>query len=140
MRFIWILVAAWLGLVPVSRGNCPSQTVEKRMENEKRAAPAVVEAVSHDGTRYEEVQFEKSEGLDQNSGYLAAIDMASGNRKWLLKVYDVCYSSDLEADLQDVFFKRLELAADGRTLIVTNEEERRFAVDLADRTVRELKP
>jgi len=110
------------------------------MESEKRAPPPKVEPVTHEGTRYEEAQFEKSEGLDQNSGYLAAVDVASGKRKWVLKVYEVCYANDTEADLQDVFFKKLELSADGKTLFVTNEELRRFAVDLARRTVQESTP
>lgn len=57
----------------------------------------------------------------------------------MLKVYEVCYSGDLEADLQDVFVKQLELSADRKTWFVTNEEERRFAVDRERRSVSELK-
>jgi hypothetical protein len=57
----------------------------------------------------------------------------------VLKVYEVRYDNDLEADLQDVFIKKLELSADGKTLYVTNEEKRRFAVHLDTRTVVEIK-
>ncbi|WP_201210019.1 hypothetical protein [Rhodocyclus purpureus] len=110
------------------------------MEYEKRAPLPVVEPVVHEGTRYEEAQFQKSEGLDQNSGYLAAFNVATGQRKWVLKVYEVRYDNDEEGDVQDVFFKKLELGADAETLYVTNEEERRFAVDLVRRTVTELRP
>lgn len=109
------------------------------MEQEKRGPLPEVAPVSRGGVRYEPVTFEKSEGLDQNSGYIAAVDEATGMRKWVLKVYAVSYNNDLEADLQDVFIKRLELSADGSRLYVTNEEERRFEVKLDDRTVRELK-
>ncbi|WLI87994.1 hypothetical protein Q4S45_14740 [Massilia sp. R2A-15] len=110
------------------------------MAQDKRKAPPVVEAVGPDGTRYSEVQFEKSDGqVDQNSGYIAAVDGASGQRKWVLKVYDVCYSSDLEADVQDIFIKQLSLSGDGKTLFITNEDGHRYAVDLERRTVIESK-
>lgn len=109
------------------------------MEHEKRAPLPEVAAVSHGGTRYETAPFEKSEGLDQNSGYIAAVDETTGERRWVLKVYEVSYDNDLEADLQDVFITKLELSDDGTTLYVTNEEERRFEVDLADRSVKEVR-
>ena len=140
MKPEWILSVLLLGLVPASWADCSLLPVEKRMEYEKRAPLPVVEPVVQEGTRYEEAQFEKSDGLDQNSGYLAAFDVATGKRKWVLKVYEVCYDNDDEGDVQDVFFKKLELGADGETLYVTNEEERRFAVDLVRRTVTEVGP
>lgn len=108
------------------------------MEQEKRAPIPEVEPVSRGGIRYEPAPFEKSEGLDQNSGYLAAVDEGTGERLWVLKVYAVSYDNDLEADLQDVFITNLELSEDGTLLTVTNEEERRFEVNLAERSVREL--
>jgi hypothetical protein len=134
-----ILLVVLSGWGSVSCGQIVVRQQEKRMEHEKRAPVPVADPVSRDGTRYEEVQFEKSDGLDQNSGYIAAVDQATGKRRWVLKVYEVRYDNDLEADLQDVFIKKLELSADGKTLYVTNEEERRFAVHLDTRTVVEIK-
>ena len=140
MRREWVLAAALLGVAAASWADRSLLTAEKPMEYEKRAPLPVVEPVVREGTRYEEAQFQKSEGLDQNSGYLAAFDGATGQRKWVLKVYEVRYDNDEEGDVQDVFFKKLELGADAETLYVTNEEERRFAVDLVRRTVTELRP
>lgn len=118
----------------------PSPRMEKDMSVDKRSAPPAPKVVSRTGIRYEEVQFERSEGqVDQNSGYIAAVDDASGRRLWVLKVYTVGSDTDVEGDLQDVFMTQLELSPDEAMLLVTNEEERRFAVNLADRSVRELK-
>lgn len=107
-------------------------------QQEKRARVPEPPPVSRGGMRYETANFEKSDGLDQNSGYIAAVDEKTGRRQWVLKVYDVSYKTDLEADLQDVFINKLELSEDGSRLYVTNEEDRRFEVRLADRSVREL--
>jgi hypothetical protein len=114
--------------------------MEKAMSMDKRSAPPAPQVVSSKGVRYEEVQFERSEGqVDQNSGYIAAVDDATGRRLWVLKVYTVRSDTDVEGDIQDVFITRLELSPDEATLLITSEEERRFAVNLIDRSVRELK-
>jgi hypothetical protein len=130
-----VLVFAFVGCGLASRSER-----EEHMEYEKRAPIPEVAPVTQGGTRYEPVTFERSEGLDQNSGYIAAVDQATGKRKWVVKVYDVSYDTDLESDLQDVFITSLELSPDGKQLYIVNEEERRFAVDLTDRTVKELQP
>jgi hypothetical protein len=101
----------------------------------KRSGPDPVEPVSFGGTRYEAVPWGKARGLEQNGGYVAAIDERTGDELWLLKVYGVNYDGDMEGDKQDVFVTGLELDRVGRCLTVENEAGDRFAIDLATRTV-----
>lgn len=75
-------------------------------------------------------------GFDQESGYLAAVAESTGNRLWVLKVFDNHPSPELEADVQVMFFKSMELRPSGDEIDVTNEAGRRFIVHLRERTVR----
>lgn len=101
----------------------------------KRSGPDPVDPVRFGGTRYEAMPWGKARGLGQNGGYVAAIDEKTGDELWLLKVYDVTYDGDMEADKQDVFVTSLEIDRAGRRLTVENEAGDRFAVDLASRKV-----
>lgn len=101
----------------------------------KRSGPDPVDPVRFGGTRYEAMPWGKARGLGQNGGYVAAIDEKTGDELWLLKVYDVAYDGDMEADKQDVFVTSLEIDRAGRRLTVENEAGDRFAVDLASRKV-----
>jgi hypothetical protein len=101
----------------------------------KRSGPDPVDPVRFGGIRYEAMPWGKARGLGQNGGYVAAIDEASGKELWLLKVYDVSYDGDMEADKQDVFVTSLEIDREGRHLTVENEAGDRFSADLASRKV-----
>ena len=50
-----------------------------------------------------------------------------------MKVYDNKRRDDLEGDVQDVFFRSMDVQPDGRLLIVS-EDGRRFLVDVNART------
>lgn len=99
-------------------------------------APRVAPVV-HGTVRYEQVENGLLAGQDQMGGYLAAIDERSGERLWLLKVYDNRRQGGREGDAQDVFFKTMTLQADG-TLLIENERGARFVVDPATRTIHPL--
>jgi len=99
-------------------------------------APRVAPVV-HGQVRYEQVENGLLAGLDQMGGYLAAIDAATGERLWLLKVYDNRRDPAREGDAQDVFFKTMAWQPDG-TLLIENERGRRFVVDPASRAVSPL--
>lgn len=96
-----------------------------------------VPPVVHEQVRYEQVDNGLVAGLDQMGGYLAAVDQASGEQLWVLKVYDNRREPGREGDAQDVFFKTMAWQPDG-TLLIENERGARFAVDPATRTVRPL--
>lgn len=96
----------------------------------KRTPPEAVKPVTHRGVRYEAVHWGKARGLDQNGGYVAAIDERSGEELRLLRVYRVAYENDLEPDKQDVFITRLARRLGSDKLTVENERGERYRVDL----------
>lgn len=101
----------------------------------KRSGPEPVDPVSHAGIRYEAVHWGKGRGLEQNGGYVAAIDEATGNELWLLRVYEVNYDSDMEDDKLDVFITQLSINPGEQRLMVENERGGRYGIDLRNRQV-----
>lgn len=86
------------------------------------------------GIRYEQVKNGLLAGFDQMGGFLVAKDDASGELLWTLKVYENPRQAGKEGDVQDVFFKTMQLQSDG-TLLIENERGKRFLVDPSARTV-----
>lgn len=101
----------------------------------KRVGPDDVPPVTVNGVRYEAVHWGRRRGLEQNGGYIAAIDSASGNELWLAKIYTIEYNPKLETDVQDLFIQTLQVADDNKTLKITDEDGREFTLDLATHTV-----
>jgi len=102
----------------------------------KRLAPEPVAPVSHEGRRYEAIQFGKARGLGQNGGYVAAIDEASGRELWVQRIYRIRYDRGLEGDKQDVFITGLTLLPEACTLVIENEHGARYRLNLRTRKVR----
>ena len=102
----------------------------------KRLAPEPVTPISFEGRRYEVIDFGKARGLDQNGGYVAAIDEASGRELWVQRVYRIRYDRRVEGDKQDVFITRLTLLPAARALLIENERGARYRLDLRNREVR----
>lgn len=105
----------------------------------ERTAPADVPPVLHKGVRYEVVHWGKARGLGQNGGLVAAVDAASGRELWVVRVYAIDYTVDKEPDRLDVFITSMKLDRDRRALVLTDENGRRFGLDLATRQVTPLK-
>jgi len=103
-----------------------------------RRPPPHVPPISYAGTRYEQVKNPASLGFTDPSGYLTAIDEASGERLWVLKVYENPIDERMELDVQHKFFKAMTLLSATRQIQIINEANRRFLVDLDKRSVREL--
>lgn len=100
----------------------------------KRVAPPQVAPVTLGALRIEAVHWGKERGLEQNGGYLEAFDRESGAARWLLRVYAIDYRPALESDVQDLFIAQMQTGPGG-TLIVVDEQGRRFVVDPGTRTV-----
>jgi len=103
-----------------------------------REGPEPVAPVEMGGIRYEAIHWGKVEGLGQNGGHVRAFDQASGKELWTLKLYDIDYEQDMEPDRLDVFITSLAPGEDGDSLIVEDENGRRFRLDLASREVEQL--
>ena len=105
------------------------------MEYAKRDVPTP-EPVSWKGIRYEAAEG-KAHGFDHNGGVIAAVEEATGQTLWTLRVYRVDMDPDEEEDVQEVFITRLTLGQGGEQLLVEAENGRRFTISLAERAVRE---
>jgi len=91
-----------------------------------RLGPPDVAPVEFEGRRYAQIANGEDDHLDQRTGYLAVTDVATGRRLASVKIYAVAFDHNLEADVQDIFFVRLELQAAERRLLIENERGKRF--------------
>jgi hypothetical protein len=111
-------------------------SIESDMPLPKRVGPPRVPPVTLEGVKIKAVHWGRERGFGQNGGYIAALDPNTGKELWALKVYDIVYDPVLEEDVQDVFIRRMK--AEGGALLVTDENDRRYRVDVKTRTVASL--
>lgn len=97
-----------------------------------RIGPATVAPVTLDGIRYAPLVGTPDGEHAQVGGLLAAY-RSDGKLLWSMKIYDNRRQDDLEGDVQDVFFRSMDVQPDGK-LVIVNEEGRRFMVDVNERT------
>ncbi len=115
------VAAATAGASAAAEPAAPAEAVSK-----KRAAPARVKPVVHDGVRY-------SAG---RAGLLRATRVDTGALLWELEVYGLQGDPDLETDKREVDIIALQLHAKRHHLQVRNARGQRFCVDLRTRQVQ----
>lgn len=119
----------------------PRQTGEaKRMTSTpsiSRPPPPSVPPVVRDGISYEQAMGETGQG--SLGGVLVAKDAATGAVLWHLTVYEIEEDPDAPGPM-GLYFKAMTLSPDGRQLLVEDEADRRFTVDLETRTVTGTSP
>jgi hypothetical protein len=99
-----------------------------------RPAPPVVASIEHNGIRYEQDMQSYDHGGDQPGGYLTAIDVKTGERLWMVKVYEVSDQSESGVDIIGIYFKSMALIPGRDALEIEDETGRRFIFDLIDKT------
>jgi hypothetical protein len=104
----------------------------------KREGPDPVEPVTIGGIRYEAIHWGNEIGVEQNGGYIAAVDPVTGNRLWTLKVYNTSYDPLRERDVQDVFITKLAGGESAGKIRVIDENGRNFIVDPQSRTATQV--
>ena len=92
--------------------------------------------VAANGTRYE-VFTGKFGRFNMQRGVVAAIDPATDEELWALLAYETAINPKYEHDVQHVLITELRLEDADTKLVVVNEREKTFVVDLATRTVTE---
>lgn len=93
----------------------------------KRAAPAKLNPVVHQGVRY------TAPNDDGRRAYVEAWDVQTNKKLWDLTVFTNRIDPKLEEDVQWVFIKTLKVR-DGM-LIVTSERDKTYRVDLKTKAV-----
>ncbi|MDE2316708.1 MAG: hypothetical protein KGK06_09920 [Xanthomonadaceae bacterium] len=94
-----------------------------------RPSAPEVPAVVLDGVRYEQDLYDDRAG-DQHGGYLAAIDAATGQRLWRMRVYTLEAKSP-GALVLAMYFRSMRPSPDGKALVIENEAGGVYRVDLA---------
>jgi len=98
-----------------------------------------IEPVVVAGVRYAQDRESLLHGGDQATGYLVALDVGSGQRLWMLKVYTVATSAPgAPTGMPGIYFARLQAIEGGRALEVLNEAGGLYHVELATRQVRQV--
>ena len=100
----------------------------------KRGAPAEVLPVTVGNIEYSAPH---RNGTHRKMGLLEARDLKSGKLIWSRHIYAVKYDPDLEGDVQDVFIK--SITAEGNHLIITNERNSKYQLDLNSLEVKVIK-
>ena len=95
----------------------------------KRAAPAAVEPVIHQGVRY------IAPNDNGRRAYIEARDVQTNKKLWDLTIFTNRIDPTLEEDVQWVFIKALNIR-DG-ALVLTSERDKIYRVDLKTKTVTE---
>lgn len=94
-----------------------------------RPSAPEVPPVVHDGVRYEQDRYDDRAG-DQRGGYLAAVDVATGQRLWRVKVYAIAPQPPGAPTLA-MYFRSMRLDPGCKALVIENEAGGVYRVDLA---------
>jgi len=104
----------------------------------KRLEPVEVKPVHFKGIIYSVPPFILDEKSPQNGGFLEARD---GKDKliWRVQIYKTAYNPLLEQDVQDVFINSLSLDKAHGILMISDEKDRIFTVDIFTKKVTRLR-
>jgi len=97
----------------------------------KRAGPKPVAPVVQNGMKY------VAANENGREGKIEARNEKTGKKLWDVVVYTVTIDPNLEEDVQWVFIT--ELAIRGNSLLVTNEKNERFTLDLKTKKIEKDK-
>jgi hypothetical protein len=91
----------------------------------KRGAPAEVLPLTVGNIEYSAPHRNRTH---KQMGLIEARDLKSEKLIWSRQIYAVKYDPDLEGDVQDVFIK--SITVEGNNLIITNERNSKYQLDL----------
>lgn len=105
----------------------------------KRKEPTPVPPILYNGIQYRAPHWGKMNGKEQNGGYIEAWDPKLNKKLWELRVYSISSNNHAtEADIWDVFITALSIQ--NGQLIVVNEKNERYAIDLEQQKVVQVLP
>lgn len=108
---------------------CIAAAASEQPTKERSDVPEPV-AMQHQGVRYEAVQWGQPRGLNQNGGYVQAVDTANGSVLWIHRIYRIAYDPAKEQDKQDRFITKLAIGERGDSLLIDDERGGRYVLDL----------
>lgn len=119
----------------VTRNN---QTEKPEMPNNvprpSRPAPPRVLPIEHNGIRYQQDMESFNYGGTQVGGYLVAVQPTTGERLWMLKVYEVPIQDPAIVSTPGRYFRTMHLVPGKNALEIENEVGGKYLVDLDAKT------
>lgn len=94
-----------------------------------------VPPIEFEGKRYKQVLNGQLLDLPERTGLLMILDAASNARLDIVKIYQTPLDPQLEADVQDVFFTKLELLSAQRELLISNERGEHYVFNIDTKVV-----
>ena len=94
-----------------------------------RRPPRTLGPIEKDGIRYEQVM--DMPGIDNRTGWLRATRMDSGEVIWTRQVYRHDIDPRMERDVQEFYFRSMELDPTGGAILIEDERGRHYSVDPA---------
>ena len=108
-------------------------TMNNNMPKSSRPAPPQVLPIVHKGVRYEQDMESYNYGGNQPGGYLVAVDPATNERLWMLKVYEVTVHDAAGVSTPGRYFRIMHLVPERNEIEIENEVGGKYVVDLSKR-------
>lgn len=108
------------------------------MSSGSRVGLPAVSPLTFEGKRYQQIMNGEREGLGQRTGLMAIIDLVTGKRVAVVRLYDYRRDVGLEGAAGDVFFRVFTIDADRREVVIENERGQRFSYGIDNGIVRTL--
>jgi hypothetical protein len=119
-------------LSPASMQRNPAMSIPSA----SRPAPPVVAPIELDGVRYQQDNESRKHGGDQSVGYLVAIDIQSGGRLWMQKIYEYNETPTPGAPSpMGLYFKSMKLDATRGAILIENESGGGYELNIKTRAV-----
>lgn len=103
----------------------------------RRRLPPELPAIVVGDVAYKELRQGNKLGYEQKGGFLVATDKKTGEMLWHVRVYAVQIVATKESDVQEVFFTQMKLLPGGAEILIANELEKKFIVNLENHSVKE---
>ncbi|MEZ5594412.1 MAG: hypothetical protein R3F53_28475 [Gammaproteobacteria bacterium] len=104
----------------------------------KRLPPAEVEPVVYAGVRYSVPHWGFENDAKQNGGYVLATEIKTNKILWRKRIYKISYKPAMTKDVQDVFITSLEILQNENSLLITNEKNSKYKLNLETLKVEKL--
>lgn len=115
-----------------------NQTEKPEMPNNvprpSRPAPPRVLPIEHNGIRYQQDMESFNHGGTQVGGYLVAVQPTTGERLWMLKVYEVPMQDPAIVSTPGRYFRTMHLVPGKNEIEIENEVGGKYLVDLDAKT------
>lgn len=102
----------------------------------RRRLPPELAPITVGDVVYKELRQGNKLGYEQKGGFLLATNSTTGETLWHVRVYEVHIVATKESDVQEVFFTKMKLLPGATEILVENELEKQFVINLENHSVR----